>query len=344
MSSARPVRPTTEMATTDLLTAARAGDQRAFTQLVAPLERELHQHAYRMLGSLDDADDALQDALLRAWRGIDRFQGRSSIRTWLHKVTVNASLDLARKRPARVLPAPGMEDQPPEEIAWLDPYPGDGCGRDLEAEVDAPHTRYDRRETLELAFVAALQHLPELQRAVLVLREVLHFSAKETAEVLDTTPQAVNSALQRARAGLDARRPAVSQTRTLAQLGDERTAALVRAYAAALESGDVEQVVALLGGTPSWCMPPHTQFYVGRERVREFLLSGPLRYEWRHVPVVANGQAAVGCYIRERGSDAPFAFTIIDVLTIADGRVAAVTAFIDAELGARFDLPAELPA
>jgi RNA polymerase sigma-70 factor (ECF subfamily) len=330
------------MATTDLLSAARAGDQDAFARLVAPLERELHQHAYRMLGSLEDADDAVQDTLLRAWRGLGTFQERSSLRTWLHRVTVNASLDLAKKRPARLLPMDGVDGL--EEIAWLDPYPGDGTRGDLDEEIDAPHTRYERRETLELAFVAALQHLPELQRAVLVLRDVLHFSAKETAEVLDTTVAAVNSALQRARAGIDERRPERSQTRTLAQLGDEETAALVRRYSAALESGDVDAVVAMLGGEMRWSMPPNRAFFEGEPAIRDFLLGGPLRYEWRHVPTWANGQAAVGCYIRDRGSDEPFAFGVLDVLRFGDGHVAEVTAFINPSLAEPFGLPAELPA
>jgi RNA polymerase sigma-70 factor (ECF subfamily) len=326
----------------DLLTAARAGDQDAFAQLVAPLERELHQHAYRMLGSLDDADDALQDALLRAWRGIGTYEGRASLRAWLHRVTANASLDLAKKRPARVLPT--GDDGMPDEIAWLDPYPAGAGPRDVDEEIDAPHTRYARRETLELAFVAALQHLPEQQRAVLVLREVLHFSAKETAEVLDTSVAAVNSALQRARAGIEARRPAISQTQALAQLGDEATADLVRRYAAALESGDVEEVIALLGGSMRWSMPPNLEVYEGEPATREFLLSGPLMFEWRHVPVWSNGQAAVGCYIREALSDDPFRFWVLDVLRIEDGRVVEVTAFINRSLAAAYGLPDALPA
>src|SRR5215210_3338280 len=197
----------------DLLNAARAGDETAFGKLVEAHRRELHAHCYRMLGSVYDAEDALQETLLRAWRAIGRFEGRSSLRSWLYTIATNTCLNAIAKRPKRVLPidygpATDPHDGPGEplvESVWIEPYPDETLG--LEDGFAAPQARYELRESVELAFVAALQHLPGTQRAVLILREVLGFSAKEAAESLDTTVASLNSALQRARAAIDERVP-----------------------------------------------------------------------------------------------------------------------------------------
>ena len=210
-----------------MLEAARGGDEDAFRRLVEPHRGELHAHCYRMLGSVHDAEDALQDALLRAWRGLARFEGRSSLRSWLYTIATNTCLDLIERRPKRVLPvdygpAADPHDGPGEplvESVWVEPYPDEKLG--VEDGYAAPEARYEQRESVELAFIAALQHLPANQRAVLILREVLGFSAKEVADTLDTTTASVNSALQRARATVDERLPEQSQQATLRALGDD---------------------------------------------------------------------------------------------------------------------------
>src|SRR4051794_36739332 len=205
----------------ELLNAARGGDQDAFARLMDTHKRELHAHCYRMLGSLHDAEDALQDAMLRAWRGLPRFDGRSSLRSWLYRIATNTSLDAINKRPKRVLPidygpASDPHDGPGEpliESVWVEPYPDEQLG--LEDGFASPEARFERRESVELAFIAALQLLPPNQRAVLILREVLGFSAAEVADSLDTTTASVNSALQRARKTVDDKLPERSQQETL---------------------------------------------------------------------------------------------------------------------------------
>ena len=321
----------------------------AYRELIEPRRAELHAHCYRMLGSLHDAEDALQDALLRAWRGIDRFEGRSSVRSWLYRITTNACLDVAGKR--RVLPidyGPGADPHdspgvPVVEDVWVEPYP------DLIAD-------YEQREGVELAFVAALQHLPATQRAVLIMREVLGFSAAEVAETLETSVAGVNSALQRARKAVDERVPEQSQQETLRALGDEKVAEIVGSYTSALQSGDVNRVVALLAEDATWSMPPCPMWFRGIETVSAFLTDYPLRERWRHVPTRANGQLAVGCYMWDGER---FAAAVLDVLTLRGDRVVDVTAFLapwvfsrfgDAdgfmteEMFARFGLPAAAPA
>src|SRR5437588_9062848 len=209
-----------------LIQAARGGDESAYGQLVESYRRELHAHCYRMLGSVHDAEDALQESLLRAWRGLPRFEGRSSLRSWLYTIATNTCLNAIEKRPKRVLPidygpAADPHDGPGEplvESVWVEPYPDETLG--LEDGYAAPEARYEQREAVELAFIAALQHLPANQRAVLILREVLGFSAKECAEMLETTVASINSALQRARAAVEERVPEQSQQATLRTLGD----------------------------------------------------------------------------------------------------------------------------
>src|ERR671934_2674807 len=233
----------------ELLEAARGGDERAFARLVEPYRAELHAHCYRMLGSLHDAEDALQEVLLRAWRALGRFEGRSSLRSGLYTIATNASLTAIERRPKRVLPidyGPPADPHgdglglPPTESVWVEPYPDEAMG--LEDGYAAPEARYELRESVELAFVAALQHLPTNQRAALILREVLGFSAREAADALETSVASVNSALQRARKAVDEKLPEQSQQATLRSIGDERLRQVVEGYMDAMERGDVDAV------------------------------------------------------------------------------------------------------
>jgi RNA polymerase sigma-70 factor (ECF subfamily) len=320
----------------ELLAAAQRGDEAAFERLVAPLRRELHVHCYRMLGSVHDAEDALQDALLRAWRGLPRFQRRSSVRAWLYKIATNACLDAIGRRPKRELPIehgpaaqpsdsiPGM---PLAESVWVEPYPDKGLG--LEDGYAAPEARYEQREAVELAFIAAIQHLPANQRAALILRDVLGYSAREVADSLDTTTQSVNSALQRARKTVDDKLPERSQQATLRALGDERLRKVVDDYMSAMQRGDVEAVVAMLADEAAWSMPPAAAWFGGIGQIRDFLRNAPLsgEWDWSHRATFASGQAAVGSYAWHPGEGAYLAFAL-DVLTLDGDRIAEVTSFI----------------
>ncbi|MEH0845238.1 sigma-70 family RNA polymerase sigma factor [Micromonospora sp. CPCC 205711] len=332
------------------LVRARAGDPAAFTDLVAPLRRELHAHCYRMLGSRHDADDALQDALLRAWRALPRFEGRSSLRSWLYTVATRTCLDLAAGRARRALPVdlgPASEravldNAPAGDVAWLGPYPEAG----LPAGPAAPDVRYEQREAVELAFVAALQHLPGNQRAALLLFDVLGFSAAEIAAMMGTSATSVNSALARARPMVADRVPPVSQQRALHQLGDARLRALVTGYATALENGDADALVALLTEDVTWSMPPMPHWYRGVDAVRDFARELPLTRcgGWRHRLTAANGQPAVASYLRGPGESGGYRAWSINVLTVRDGRIAAITSFLDVAEFAAVGLPASLPA
>jgi RNA polymerase sigma-70 factor, ECF subfamily len=326
-----------------LLAAARRGDEDAYRRLVEPHRRALHAHCYRMLGSIHDADDAVQEALLRAWRGLHGFEGRSTTRSWLYKVTTNACLTAIERRPKRVLPldaAPGGDPDgiPLSETVWLEPYPDEA----LEAGA-APHARYDQREGIELAFVAALQHLPANQRAALILREVLGFSAQECAELLDTSVAAVNSALQRARKAVEERAPERTQQETLRSLGDERLRALVERYVDAWERADVDAVVEMLTEDATFSMPPNLEWYRGPEAIADFLPRGPLSIRRRFVPLAgANGQPAFATY---REEDGRFVANAIHVLTLRGSRIAEMTAFLDPPgLFAAFGAPLVLDA
>jgi RNA polymerase sigma-70 factor, ECF subfamily len=239
-----------------LLARARSGGEDAYRELVGVHRAELHAHCYRILGSVQDADDAVQDALLRAWRGLAGFEGRSSLRSWLYKIATNAALDVAQRRSRRELPmthgpCAGSGEGPGAallESVWVEPYPDQAFG--VAAGLASPEAQYERRESLELAFVAALQYLPPLQRAVLILREVLGFSNKETADLLGTTVAAVQSALRRGRAAARDRIPGRSQQAALRTLGDKRLRELVGHYCDAIERGDAEAVVVGPGGRP----------------------------------------------------------------------------------------------
>jgi RNA polymerase sigma-70 factor (ECF subfamily) len=318
----------------ELLESARGGDEAAFTRLVEPRRGELHAHCYRMLGSVHDAEDALQETMLRAWRGMARFEGRSSFRSWLYTIATNTCLNQIARRPKRVLPvdyAPtDPHDGPGEpmiESVWLEPYPDEQLG--VEDGFAAPEARYEQREGIELAFIAALQHLPATQRAVLILREVLGFSAREVAESLDTTVASVNSALQRARAGVEARVPEQSQQATLRLLGDDGVREVVDAYVDAWQRGDVETVVARLTEDAAFSMPPLRSWFRGREALRIFLSGWPLSgaWHWRYVRAHANGQPALAFYAWDdaEGAYLPFA---LNVLTLRGTQISDVTAFV----------------
>ena len=234
------------------LEAAVRGDERAFEDLIAPYRAELHAHCYRMLGSLHDAEDALQDGLLRSWRGLAGFEGRSSLRSWLYRIATNSCLRMIERRPKRVLPvdygppteAHGASGEPLAETVWLEPLP-DGMAGIADGRA-GPEARYEQRESVELAFVAALQHLPARQRAVLILRDVLGFAPAEIAEALDTSAAAVSSALQRAHRTIDDLLPEQSQQATLRALGDERLRGIVATYVEAWERNDVDAILAML--------------------------------------------------------------------------------------------------
>jgi len=330
-----------------LLAAARRGDEEAFRRLVEPRRAELHAHCYRMLGSMQDAEDALQEALLRAWRGLPGLEERSSLRTWLYKIATNTSLDVIARRPKRVLPmdygAPsqdGAEGEPVLASVWVEPYPDDLIG--LEDGYAAPEARYEQREAVELAFIAALQHLPPRQRAVLVLREVLGFSAREVAEALDSTAASVNSALQRARKAIDERLPDRSQQATLRDLGDERVRALVERFVHAFEHGEVDAILGMLTDDATFSMPPYPGWARGRDAVgRSWLMPGGPVPRLRYVATRANGQVATAAYLRDPlgGSYFPIA---LDVVTLRGDEIAGVIAFRDPEVFRRFGLPEEL--
>jgi RNA polymerase sigma-70 factor (ECF subfamily) len=336
---------TTQPADLSLLAAARAGDGRAFDLLVEPHRRELHAHCYRMLASLHDAEDALQETMLRAWRGLARFEGRSSLRTWLYAIATNACIRAVERRPPRTLPldasAPAtigeVPGRPLVESVWIEPYADERLG---------PDAVYEQREAVELAFVAALHHLAPLQRAVLLLRQVVGLSASETATALETSVAGVNSALQRARKVIDERAPAQSQQATLRTLGDETRKDLVERYMQAMEAADVDAVIELLVDGATWSMPPLSTWYSGLDAIKVFLEEHPLRQQWRHVPTAANGQPAVLCYLWD---DEAAAFTphALDVLTLAGPRIAAVDAFLGHKVLDEFrasagSLPAEI--
>jgi RNA polymerase sigma-70 factor (ECF subfamily) len=329
------------------LARARDGDDAAFTGLVQPLRRELHAHCYRMLGSTHDADDALQDALLRAWRGLARFEGRGSLRSWLYTVATRTCLDIVDTRGKRALPidlGPASDravvgDAPLADVAWLGPYPDSGI-----ADGPAgPAAHYEQREAVELAFVAALQHLPGHQRAALLLFEVLGFSAAEIATMMDTSITSVNSAMARARKIVADKVPARSQQQTLRMLDDARLREIVTGFSAALERGDADALVALLTEDVTWSMPPLPGWYHGLPAVTDFAVRVPLTGcgSWRHVPTSANGQPAMGLYLWNEDTGAHLAWSIT-VLTLRGEHIAEITTFIGADLVESFGLPASL--
>ena len=327
---------------------AREGDDVAFACLVQPLRRELHAHCYRMLGSTHDADDAVQETLLRAWRGLARFEQRSSLRSWLYTIATRVCLNMVESRGKRALPVdlgPSsdrtvLDDRPLTELAWLGPYPDAG----LDDGPSGPIARYEQREAVELAFAAALQHLSGNQRAALLLFDVLGFSAAEIANTMNTSTTSVNSALARARRVIAEKVPPRSQQQTLRKIDDARVRQIVAGFSVAFERGDADALVALLTRDVTWSMPPMMHWYRGIEAVTDFAVQVPLARcgSWRYRPTTANGQPAVGFYL---GNDqtGPHLGWSITVLTLRDERIAEITSFLGAEHFPAFALPTSLP-
>jgi RNA polymerase sigma-70 factor (ECF subfamily) len=324
---------------TELLAAARQGDDVAFAQLVEPFRGELHAYCYRMLGSVFDAEDALQDALLGAWRGLGRFEGRSSLRSWLYTIATNACLKTIERRPKRVLPidyGPAADPhdalaEPLTESVWIDRFPD---------EKLTPDARCEQRESIELAFIAALQHLPAAQRAVLILRDVLGFTGAEVAEALETTPASVYSALQRAHKTVNERRPEHSQQATLRALGDDGLRHIVTGFVDAWERNDVGAIVAQLADNAALTMPPRPSWFRGRAAIATFLRTRALApgTRWRNVPTRANGQPAFGHYLWISENERFMPHGIV-VLTLEGDRIGEITSFLNPLLFARFGLP-----
>lgn len=323
----------------------RVVDQREFARLVEPYRRELQVHCYRLLGSLQDAEDMVQETLLRAWRRLPTFEGRAPLRAWLYKIATNACLDALGRRPRRTLPntaaAPADPGRPPDppltESIWIEPYPDD-----LLPQSDAgPEGAYVIREGVALAFVTALQTLPPRQRAVLILRDVLEFRAREVATLLDLTVPAVNSALHRARMTLARSRGARRDHAAGGAAMTEAQRRLLNRYVQAWESGDVEGLIALLREDATFAMPPSPSWYVGRPAIRTFVASrvfeGAEPRRWRLLPTRANGGPAFGLYrLEASGAYEPFG---IQALTIEKDKLADVTTFIVPSLFAHFGLP-----
>jgi RNA polymerase sigma-70 factor (TIGR02960 family) len=335
--------------TPDLMTRARAGDGDAFRALTEPHRRELRMHCYRMLGSFQDAEDAVQDALLAAWQGLGRFEERASIRTWLYRIATNRCLNALRstsRRPAKEWNIPEVE--PPEptelgEVVWLEPYP-DAL---LEAAIDVPlgpEARYEQTEAISLAFVTALQVLPARQRAVLILRDVLGFHAQEVAEMLDSSIESVNSALKRARATLQRRLPPAGARGSAPAPRSPTEQALVAKLTRAYQSGDIDVLVALLTVDARLSMPPIPLEYHGRDAVARFFATVGFRHGRRFdlVPTRANGQLAFGVYLRSPSGGIRHA-TGLDVLTLRGDRIRAITHF-DASVLPVFGLPRSIPS
>jgi RNA polymerase sigma-70 factor (TIGR02960 family) len=329
-----------------LLQAARAGREDAFEPLVEPYRGELHAHCYRMLGSVHDAEDAVQEALLRSWRGLKRFEGRSSLRSWLYKIATNTCLNHLAKRPKRVLPVdygPSWDPhdgvgEPVVESVWIEPYPD----AQLADGAVSPEARYEQRESVELAFVAALQHLAANQRAALILREVLGFSAAEVAGILDTTPASVNSALQRARKAVDQRVPRTAQRAELDALGADGRRDLVDAFVTAWERADVAAILELLAEDVRFTMPPLPAWFRGREDIGRFFTERMFATPWRLLPIRATGQLAFACYQGDPDGDR-FRLGAVNVVSVRAGRIVEMAGFLEPGVHRRFGLPDELP-
>ena len=329
-----------------MLELARDGDEKAFRELIEPHRGQLRAHCYRTLGSFQDAEDALQEALLRSWRGLSGFRVDKPLRPWLYRIATNVCLDALAHRPDRTLPIdqgpPARPEEGPgtprTEILCVEPYPDEVLG--LEEGYASPEARYEQRETVELAFIVAVQRLPALQRAVLLLRDVLGFSAREVADILDTTVASVNSALQRARKALEAELPARTQQATLRSLGDAQVRQLVQRYVDAWASRDVDAIVSLLVEEATFAMPPHPHWFDGRDAVIAFITStGKPRL--RHVIGRASGQLAIGWYLWDPQT-ANYAPVSLEVLTLEGARVRHITAFVLPELFPRFGMPPTL--
>src|SRR5580692_8643128 len=327
--------------TGQLLARARSGDGDAFAELTGPFQRELQVHCYRILGSAADAEDMLQETMMAAWRGLDRFEERSSLRTWLHAIAANKCLNHLRasrgaspRAPEVPLPAPTRSGEP----LWLQPYP-DALLGDLPDAAPGPEARYETRESVALAFVAGLQRLPPRQRAVLVLRDVLGYPAAQAADMLAVSEVSVNSALQRARATLTAQLPAAGRDGAPAPRS-ARQRELTSRFADAFEAADIEGLVALLTEDAWLTMPPEPLEYQGHAAIAEFFRTRPF---WgarapRLVPTRASNQPAFCYYRTEPHAPVAYAHSLV-VLTLAGDKICAITRFGDNGLFRHFGLP-----
>jgi RNA polymerase sigma-70 factor (TIGR02960 family) len=327
------------------LARARAGNEDAFRELTDPYRRELQLHIYRIVGSVQDAEDLLQETLLAAWRGLSQFEGRASVRAWLYRIATNRSLDALRANRRR--PEDARATQMPEptrwtEPVWLVPYP-DLLLEGVPDQAPGPDARYETKEAIALAFVVGLQHLPPQQRAVLVLRDVLGYRAAEVAGMLETSDASVNSLLRRARAAFGSRLPATGRER--APLPDsKRERDVVGRFADTVQNGDIDGMVALLTDDAWLTMPPLPHAYQGPHAIRAFLggaeerRGAPLRL----VATRANAQPAFGAYLVAPGTDIARAFSLF-VLTLIGDQISAITWFADSSVFPHFGLPGTLP-
>ena len=325
-----------------LVCLARSGDRSAFEALVSPHQRELRALCYRMLGSSQDAEDALQDSLLAAWKGLPTFEGKSALRSWLYTIATHACLRLIERRPPRLLSSdigPAFLDtadlgQPVADTAFVEPWLEAGPS---DAHEDAAAILI-KRESLELAFVAALQHLPGTQRAAVVLCDVLEFSATEAAESLNTTVPALNSALQRGRKALAARSGGLSQQQERAALGQQGERALVRALVTAWERSDVAGLLNLLSEGARFTMPPLPAWFSGRQWVGRFFAERVFAHPWRLKLIAPNGQFGFACYMRGPGSDV-FQLAAVNVISLDAGKIGWIAGFLDPALHRATGLP-----
>jgi RNA polymerase sigma-70 factor (ECF subfamily) len=331
-----------------LLARARRGDREAFGRLCEAHRRGLQLHCYQMTGSRHDAEELVQEALLRAWRRLDRFEQRGSFKGWLQRIATNACLDALERRPRRVLPEalggpaePTRQPDAPVEVPWLEPYP-DSLFDGIADEAPGPEARYELRESVELAFVAAIQFLPPRQRAVLLLRDVLGCPAAEVAALLDTSVPSANSLLQRARRALEERRPKHRWHERSPGHLDDRERELLARFVRAWESSDLDGVARLLREDAVMSMPPQTEWYLGREAVVAFLRAIPFSPRglapFRVLATRANGQPAFGLYPSVMGYEA----MALAVLTLRDGRIGQITGFVDQATVVGCGLPARV--
>jgi len=332
------------------LARAQRGDEDAFARLTEPYRRELQLHCYRIVGSLQDAEDLLQETMLAAWRGLEQFEGRSSLRAWLYTIATNRCLNALRDRERRPQAAPGDHRggpgrmaHPPEsfaEIGWLQPYP-DALLEGVMDRAPGPAARYEAKESVALAFVSGLQHLAPRQRAVLVLRDVLGFHADEVADMLGSSEASVNSALQRARGTLDKRMAPRQERVAVPSAGDD--AEMIRRFANAFESDDIEGVVALLTDDAVISMPPQPEWHQGRDAIASFLRARHaerLPSRWRFYRVAANLQPAYAYYLEEDGE---WVRGGMFVLAVRRDGIESITRFPDdGRLLDRFDAPPHL--
>jgi RNA polymerase sigma-70 factor (TIGR02960 family) len=331
----------------ELLARARAGDAAAFDRLVAPHRRALHAHCYRMLASPHDADDALQETLLAAWRGLASFEGRSALGTWLYRIATHACLRLIAQRPRRMTsPEHGpafagtaeLGDRVPGPL-WVEPCPDEALP--AAGVHEDPADALARRERVALAFVAALQHLPGTQRAALLMREVLGYSAAEAAGMLSTSVASLNSALQRAQKTLRDRMPTVSQAAERELLGEAGLQQLLGDFVSAWERRDIEGLVRLFTEDARFTMPPLPSWFDGRAMVARFIAERVFATPWRLRPLQANGQPGFACYLRPDGAERYLLGAIL-LPSLRDGRIQGLHSFLDPALHRRFGLPSEL--